>query len=105
MKKLTALLLIGLLTIALLSGCATKPEETTTPNETSSTEEYNTANNDTSEEYVDPETGANLRDTEEEFTDEEGVIPEDDTEPEDDDAVIPDDEVTPTVEEGEEPTA
>ena len=72
MKKISALLLVGILAIALLVGCGSNG---------SSEVDYNTVDNNTSEEYIDPETGANLRDTTAEIIEEEGLIPDDETDP------------------------
>lgn len=122
MKKLGVLFLAGVLTAVLLAGCGEATEAPTDPApETKATEtqaaeadttvaptetevEFNTANNDTSEEVIDLETGANLRETPEPDTEDEGVIPDENEQPYDDDAdlgVIPDE--NPAIDEGGEP--
>ena len=81
MKKFSAILLIGVLASALLVACGKKSEEV----------DFNTVDNNTSEEYVDPETGANLKDTIEEETEEPGIVPEDEYEGEPTEEIIVED--------------
>ena len=115
MKKLGLFLLAGVVAAILLTGCGentTDPTksneadsiaETTTEAATETEVEFNTVDNNTSEEVPDLETGANLRETPEPDTEDEGVVPDENEQPyiEDDPGVIPEDTVP--VDEGGEP--
>lgn len=69
MKKISVISLVLVLGVFLVAGCGKKANDV----------EYNTFDNNTSEEYIDPETGANLKETIEDVTEESGIVPDDDS--------------------------